>query len=309
MSMPPTTKIISYAALFLVFSLFFGGYSTPALAQEGAATVQDLVVNGGFEGGFQPEFGIGYGWGAFSNGNAVVAWQQEDTTVDGQFAQRMEIKDALENDRYVGVYQTVSVVPGQQYKLSLKGRIQSDEGQVSASDYGYRLQYAVDYDGDTAWELVDSGAWQELPWDEFPLDANNPLATFDTTLTAQTDEFTLFVRGRKKWTNNGTGVFILDDIQIVGQAPAGFQSPVSQTETTAVEAEPPTPAAVTEAAAAMDTPPAEQVPLTPQETITTLPVTGYGDDQGIFFLILLAVTLLVILFGGAFAATFRWRNL
>ncbi len=60
-------------------------------------------------------------------------------------------------------------MPGEQYKLTLKGLVRSEEGDVSVSDYGYRLQYAIDYNGDTAWELLDSDAWQELPWDEQPL--------------------------------------------------------------------------------------------------------------------------------------------
>ncbi len=305
----PSIKIKSYAGLFLVIGLFLGWYPL-ALAQEGSAGVQDLVINGGFEGGFQQEFGVGYGWGAFSNGNAVVAWGQEKSTAAGQYAQRMEIKDALENDRYMGIYQTISVVPGQQYKLSLQGQILSDEGQVSASDYGYRLQYAVDYNGDTAWELVPAESWQELPWDEQSLDFSGPLDSFNTTLTAQTNEITIFIRGWKKWTNNGTGVFVLDNLQVIGPAPAGFQAPVSQPESpAAAPVEAASEKTVKEAAAAMAANPGEPPAVTEPTNITTLPVTGYGDDEGIFFLVMLAVTLLVVLFGGAFAATFRWRNL
>ena len=88
----------------------------PAYSQQGEASrIQDLIVNGGFEGGFQEEYGIGYGWGGFSNGNAVVGWSFDDwspVVADGSYSQQIQIKDALDQNRYAGIYQTVSVVPG-----------------------------------------------------------------------------------------------------------------------------------------------------------------------------------------------------
>ena len=230
-------KIKVMAGLLLVSALLLTMLPTSVFAQEGEgpSSIQDLLVNGDFEGGFQDGFGVGYGWGAFSNGNAVVGWNFDDwdrVVTSGNYSQRMEIKEALDQDRYAGIYQTVSVVTGQQYKLSINGLVRSDEGEVSLSDYGYRLQYAVDYDGNTAWELVDSTAWQEIPWDEQPLSLPEGEAyqtdTYDTTITATGDELTIFIRGWKKWINNGAGVFNLDEISFVGPAPDGFHSPVAQ---------------------------------------------------------------------------------
>jgi hypothetical protein len=114
----------------------------------------------------------------------------------------IEIRNAAERDRYAGIYQTVAVVPGQSYKLTIKGLVRSLEGSITASDYGYRLQYGVDYEGGTAWELVPDQNWQEIPWDEQPL--NDPVNgtyrfdTFETTLTARSDKLTLFIRAWKK---------------------------------------------------------------------------------------------------------------
>lgn len=208
----------------------------PAFSQEGAPpSVQNLIVNGGFEGGFQPEYGIGYGWGGFSNGNAVVGWRFDSwapVVANGKYAQSIEIKDALNSDRYAGIYQTISVIPGEQYKLSLKGIIRSDEGDIKLSDYGYRLQYAVDYEGGTAWELVETDGWVELPWDEQPLaepeTQSYQFKSYETTITAQGNELTLFIRGWKKWINDGIGLFNLDEVSFVGPAPEGFQAPVAQ---------------------------------------------------------------------------------
>ena len=121
-------KLSLMISLLLALVVLYG--PAPAFSQEESA-VQDLIINGGFEGGFQQEYGIGYGWGGFSNGNAVVGWNFEDweaVVSAGKYAQLIEIKEALEQNRYAGIYQTISVVPGQQYKLSLKGLIRSDEG-------------------------------------------------------------------------------------------------------------------------------------------------------------------------------------
>ncbi|MCB0180275.1 MAG: hypothetical protein KDI62_18745 [Anaerolineae bacterium] len=208
----------------------------PAYSQQGEASrIQDLIVNGGFEGGFQEEYGIGYGWGGFSNGNAVVGWSFDDwspVVADGSYSQQIQIKDALDQNRYAGIYQTVSVVPGEQYKLSVTGLIRSEEGSITLSDYGYRLQYAIDYNGGASWELVAADAWREFPWDEQPLseasDQNYQFKTFETTITAESDQLTIFIRGWKKWINNGTGIFNLDSISFVGPAPTGFQAPVAQ---------------------------------------------------------------------------------
>src|SRR5262245_14646333 len=221
--------------LVLSFVLALVVFYRPAPAfSQGDTSIQDLIVNGGFEGGFQQEYGIGYGWGGFSNGNAVIGWNFDDWTAvvpAGKYAQRIEIQEALEQDRYAGIYQTISVVPGQQYKLTLKGLIRSEEGDIALSDYGYRLQYAIDYKGETAWELVPAADWKEMPWDEQPMaDPSGGvyrIDTFETTITAQSERLTLFIRGWKKWINQGAGIFDIDEISFVGPAPEGFQSPVA----------------------------------------------------------------------------------
>lgn len=239
-----TGKVRIVLSLVLLVGIIY--LPRPVFSQGGDAGIQNLIVNGGFEGGFQEDFGVGYGWGAFSNGNAVVGWNFDDwesVVEDGTYAQRVEIRDALDLNRYAGIYQTVSVIPGEQYKLTIKGLIRSEEGDVNLSDYGYRMQYAVDYDGGIAWELVPQGEWKELPWDEQPLSTESNVDyqynTYQTTITAKADTLTLFVRGWKKWLNNGSGVFDLDQISIVGPAPEGFQAPVGQAVSATESAEQP----------------------------------------------------------------------
>jgi hypothetical protein len=324
----------------LIIALLFVYPPPEAFSQQGQpGGLQDMLVNGGFEGGFQEEFGVGYGWGAFSNGNAVVGWNFDDWPAvvgNGQYSQRIEIKEALSQDRYAGIYQTISVVPGEQYKLTVQGLIRSDEGDIGQSDYGYRLQYAVDYNGDTAWELVPADAWQELPWDEQPMELASgqefQFETYDVTITATSDKLTLFIRGWKKWINDGTGIFSLDNISVVGPAPEGFQSPTIQAA--AVNDASPAEAVVAETEIAADgaaeepvadlpadelSVPENAAPLgsidglnqtnaAPQGNVVPLPVTGYGEDSSVVYVVIIGIAVLLALFVSAVAATLRWRS-
>jgi len=180
-------------------------------------TKAEVLTNGSFEDGF--ENGIGVGWHAFNNGDAEFGWADETWSAlvwDGDHAQHMEIWDAGVLDRYVGIYQTVSTVPGASYELAMHGVIRSNEGSVQASSYGYRLQWGVDYNGGRDWLAVDE--WTDAGWDEQPLDAESyTLGSYTTTLKATSASTTLFIRGWKKWPTRSSYVkFSVDDISLRG---------------------------------------------------------------------------------------------
>lgn len=310
--------LLSLALAVAVLAL----WPASAFSQQPDSTGENLVINGSFEQGFQEQFGVAYGWGGFSNGSAVVGWNSETwpkAVAAGQYAQFIEIKEAKERDRYAGIYQTIRVVPGQQYKLTIKGLIRSEEGDVSLSDYGYRLQYAIDGEGGTAWELVDPDGWQEIQWDEQPLYASDDtiyrLDTFETTITASSDTLTLFIRGCKKWINNGSGIFNLDEISLVGPAPAEFQAPAAQPVASGSSARPGPedemtggPVAAEDGAATVTAESILQSRLAPQETESALPVSGQGRDDSINYVLIAGMLLLAALFGNAIVATRRRRN-
>ena len=191
----------------------------------------NVIVNGGFEEGFVEGQGQGVGWGRFQNGKAWAGWYDDTWTkvvYEGKHAQLLELKDAKKNDRYVGIFQTVKVVPGAAYVLTLHGLVRSDSGSPQASDYGYRLQYAIDYKGGVNWEATDI-KWVELMWDEQPRedktgDVQYRMETYTTTIKAETDKLTLFIRGWKKWADAGEGNYDVDGVSLVGpQAPGGPQ--------------------------------------------------------------------------------------
>ena len=311
----------------LVVGLWLSCLPASGFAQQNSSEpdLQNLIVNGGFEQGFQNDFGVGYGWGGFSNGSAVVGWNSETWNKaigEGQYAQRIEIKNATDRDRYAGIYQTVHVAPGQQYKLTIKGLIRSEEGDIESSDYGYRLQYAIDYGGGTTWELLDSASWQEIPWSEQPLyEPPNDLYrldSYETTVTAKGDRLTLFIRGWKKWVNNGRGVYNLDEISLVGPAPADFQDSAPQAVAAGSTTSSPEAAADDTSDQAAEQPALtgsiqplakiESVPqpaLAPQEEDSPLPVSGRGRAESINYVLIAGVVLLVVLFGQALMAVRR----
>jgi hypothetical protein len=185
----------------------------------------NLIKNGGFEEGFSG--GVGVGWGSFSNGgNASYGFRSdgwEPVLADGKASQLIVIKTgAGEGDRYAGIYQTVPVVAGTTYKLTIHGMVRSTEGSVGASGYGYRLQWAIDYNGGTDWQSLEPDAWHELDWYEWPLDTSGYLETFEGNVQATSGKLTLFIRAWKKWAEPSTeGSYNLDGISLVGTAPTG----------------------------------------------------------------------------------------
>jgi hypothetical protein len=191
----------------------------------------NVIVNGGFEDGFLEGQGVGVGWGRFQNGNVFAGWYDDTWTkvvFEGKHAQLLELRDAKENDRYVGIFQTVNVVPNADYLLTLHGLVRSDPGSPEASNFGYRMQVGIDYKGGTNWESTDI-RWVELPWDDQPREDKTGsnqyrMEMYTATVKAQTAKLTLFIRGLKKWADTLEGNYDIDGVSLVGaKAPGGTQ--------------------------------------------------------------------------------------
>jgi hypothetical protein len=190
----------------------------------------NLLANASFEDGFVDGQGMGVGWGRFQNGNVDAGWYDdtwEKVVCDGKHAQLLELRDAKENDRYVGIFQTVNVVPNTQYVLTLRGLVRSDSGSPEKSDYGFRMQYGIDYTGGVDWQSTNI-TWIELMWDEQP--RQDPTGenqyryeTHTATIKATSNKLTLFIRGWKKWADAVEGNYDLDCLSLVGQQAPGTQ--------------------------------------------------------------------------------------
>jgi len=190
---------------------------TPTVAVTPVVKIRNVLRNGGFEAGFQPNE-LGNHWKGFNNGHADFSYHIDDWPLvvpEGEYAQLIEIKNAQQPDRYFGIYQTAHVIPGEVYDFSMQGLVRTNTGDVEQTSYGYRLEVGFDLDGAQNWEKVNN--WVELPWDEqLRVQDSFRFDVYTTTLTAKTNKMTVFVRAWKKWADSGEGDYDVDDIQLVG---------------------------------------------------------------------------------------------
>jgi hypothetical protein len=189
-----------------------------ALAQ--ADGPDNLLRNGNFEEGFAPN-NLAFEWESFDNGDADFSFHIDDWPLvvpEGEFTQMLEIKDANLPDRYLGIYQTADVEAGGVYTFSMQGLVRTNTGNVEETSYGYRLQVGFDLEGGQDWEAVDE--WVELMWDEQKrLQDEFRFDEYTTTLTAESDQLTVFIRAWKKWADAGEGDYDIDDVQLVAAEP------------------------------------------------------------------------------------------
>jgi hypothetical protein len=188
--------------------------------------IRNVLRNGGFEEGFQPNQ-LAKSWNGFDNGAAAFSYHIDDwplVVIEGKFSQMMEIKNAVEPDRFLGIYQTAPVISGKPYTFTMRGMVRTNTGNVQETQFGYRMQVGFDLKGGQDWEAVQD--WVELPWDEqLRLQDSFRFETYTTTLTASSDKLTVFVRAWKKWGDAGEGDYNLDDVSLVGPALVVPQAP------------------------------------------------------------------------------------
>jgi hypothetical protein len=182
----------------------------------------ELLTNGNFEEGFGAD-GVADGWSRFSNDKAGFGWEPDQwdaVVLEGEHSQLMFIQSPSLNDRYVGIYQTVDVAANQAYELTLNGLVRAN---TPSEDYGHRLYWAVDYDGGTDWQAVEN--WEELPWNQQPLVADDlTFNNYTTVITATGQSLTLFIRGHSKWPRNSDADFNLDNLSLRGVPGAGAEA-------------------------------------------------------------------------------------
>jgi hypothetical protein len=185
----------------------------------------DVIQNGSFEDGFQ-ESGVAQEWTSFDNGDAVYAWVDDSQAMHvshDAHAQLMRIMGPSKPDRYVGIYQTVDVVAGEIYTLTLHGLIRSSTAEDHKVPYGHRLQWAIDYEGGTNWREMtqDWAEWTDPGWNDIGLKAKEPtMNAYVYQITPETDKLTLFIRGWTKWPIiTSEAKFYVDGVSLQGLVP------------------------------------------------------------------------------------------
>ena len=185
----------------------------------------NAILNGSFEEGFDQD-GIANAWTAFATtSGAVYAWEEETDAAHvshGERAQLMRIMGPGKPNQFVGIYQTVEVVPGETYTLALHGLIRSSLASEDYKPLAFRLQWAVDERGGTDWNAVEWVDWTELGWNDVKLNKKWPeMNAYVVQITPQADKLTLFLRGWSKWAFFQSEVkFYVDGVFLEGPVPA-----------------------------------------------------------------------------------------
>ena len=170
-------KRVLFGALLL--ALLIAAVTVAGIQLAGGET--ERLTNGDFESGFYA-IAVGHvanGWQWFQNGGEAQYGFYDETwapvVYEGEHSTMIEINTwglgGSDPDRYAGIYQTVRVVSGETYNLTLSGQIRSGEGDIQASQYGYRMQLGIDDGGGQDWTAVED--WVELPWDEQRFDSDS----------------------------------------------------------------------------------------------------------------------------------------
>jgi hypothetical protein len=224
-------KRVLISALFL--ALIAAVVAVPGIQLAGGST--ERLTNGSFEEGFHstPAGFVGDGWQWFHNGGQATYGFYDDTwapvVYDGQHSQLLEIntfgRGASDADRYSGIYQTVAVIPGETYELSLHGMLRALEDDPDRTGYNYRVQYGVDFSGGTDWMAVAN--WVEIPWNTVhPRLTPGSMESYSTNIKATSTRMTLFVRVWKKWGTVSRELDVnLDAISLKGALPADTAKP------------------------------------------------------------------------------------
>lgn len=247
-------------------------YSDPALNDpvfRSLANADNLITNGNFEAeyygapelGFEPpESGaIPTNWSWFKSqaygkyniyGNEnfpIVCPDDFRLFTDSNFSLALHMQSTDQPDARLGIYQTVSVTPGQQYLFSMKGAIQAQHG-ASSPDINNRVEVLFDQSGGTDWQAVPHEKWNSLPWSEQELEfktsgPDDPdlakVQTYYTIVKPNSNRLTVFIDAWRRWPNWRTTIFNIDCVSLtpLNQVDLAALAPrLSELSTTAVDA-------------------------------------------------------------------------
>lgn len=213
----------------LALALLVAALAAPG-TQLATAPVERLT-NGSFEEGFSAASlgSVGIGWQPFfSGGGAQFGFYQDGwvpVVQEGASSQLITISTIGQTGEgaphCAGIYQTVAVVPGATYELSLHGMLRALDDDPDRETYGYRVQYGVDQTGGTSWESVSD--WADIPWDRvFPRLAPGEFQSHSASIVTSGEKLTLFFRVLYKWgTSNREVDLNLDAVSLKGAMPVG----------------------------------------------------------------------------------------
>ncbi len=198
----------------------------------------NVLKNGGFEEWTDQEMheGVALNWAGFNNGQAAFGYYNDmwpEVVLNGKHAQLLEINMVEPNvlDRVVGVQQTAAVNPNSDYKLTIYAIMRSQAPAADRNKNEFEMHWGIDFSGEGNYKNVQE--WHYMPVKEqyrlgstgkYPEDI--PLKyeiITGTVATGSSNKMTLFIRGLKKFSTGTEVNFDIDNVSLVGMAPAAAQ--------------------------------------------------------------------------------------
>ncbi|MGB8646011.1 MAG: hypothetical protein WCF84_12295 [Anaerolineae bacterium] len=127
-----------------------------------------------------------------------------------------------------GIYQTVAVVQGSSYTLTLHGMMRVNPGDPDQNTDRIRIQWGIDPQGGNDWAAVTD--WHTIPWNVQYLRLKaGPMLDYTTGIVAPSGKLTLFLRvWRSHYAPDLELDTNLDGLSLVGPVPAKTGAPVVQ---------------------------------------------------------------------------------
>lgn len=171
------------------------------------AAADQRLINGGFEGPFVDN--VAQGWTWFTTRGGASPGLETTTVHGGTQAQRIVSPPTFSDERYSGIYQVVSVAPGETYTLSAWCRMfdPSDPNPPRVPLIVVSLQ------GRTTWSTAQD-IRVEIP------NANNRWANQSIQIQTTGPQLSVWLVGWHKWPlGGGSGGFVFDDVVLDGPSP------------------------------------------------------------------------------------------
>ncbi|MBI1881018.1 MAG: hypothetical protein HYR94_22790, partial [Chloroflexi bacterium] len=320
-------------------------YTDPALNDpvfRSLVNADNLVTNGNFEADYYgvPELGfeppdngaIPTSWSWYRSqaygkyniygreGFGLVCPDDFRLFTNSDLSLAFHIQSSDQPDARLGIYQTVSVTPGQQYLFAMKGFILAQPGS-SSPDINNRIEVLFDQGGGSNWQAVSHEKWTPLPWreqvlifestdSEVAVDSATAEATEEAPLTeietyytivkANTNRMTVFIDAWRRWPNWRTTIFTVDCVSLtpLNQVDVAALAPrLSQLSTTSVDAALKGSGGVATPAAAgpMSIPATGQTLAIPAAEVIAVPSAGGVLDTKSNWLLITVASVVVIL--------------
>ena len=196
----------------------------PPTATELVCDGPNLLLNNGFENGFDPD-GTAQKWGKFNNGGRANYGYYDDqwgpVVAEGSHAQLLEINSRghmpTDPERWIGVHQTVSnLTAGATYQLNLKAMIREAADHSDEDLWRYEVYWGLNSGSGKISAISDLESLTGVPVSGIALrTAPGPYTSYSTTFQAPSSEIRLYLLGLKKWAQSEREVnFDFDAVEL-----------------------------------------------------------------------------------------------